>query len=78
MFRGWISIRGSNIVRGRFAFLVYPSQPPVGSTENRHAALCHYRDRCWNVVVDPGPYQSYDEACDAMMGLKFEEEDDDY
>jgi len=30
------------------------------------------------VVVDPGPYQSYDEACDAMMGLKFEEEDDDY
>ncbi len=30
------------------------------------------------VVVDPGPYESYDEACDAMMGLKFEEDEDDF
>jgi len=30
------------------------------------------------VVVDPGPYESYDEACDAMMGLKFEEDEDEY
>lgn len=34
--------------------------------------------RYGGVVIDPGPYESYDEACDAMMGLKFEEDEDDF
>ncbi len=34
--------------------------------------------RYGGVVVDPGPYESYDEACDAMMGLKFEEDENDF
>ena len=29
------------------------------------------------VVVDPGPYHEYEEACDAMMLLKDDDEEED-
>lgn len=29
------------------------------------------------VVVDPGPYKSYEDACEAVVALKLEEESDE-
>jgi hypothetical protein len=29
------------------------------------------------VVIDPGPYDSYEDAIDAMQSLKFDDEDDE-
>ncbi len=31
--------------------------------------------RCGAVVVDPGPYPTYEEACDAVLTREEEEED---
>jgi hypothetical protein len=29
------------------------------------------------LLVDPGPYKDYDDACDAMLAIKEEEEEED-
>jgi len=43
-----------------------PETPPE-ETASRYAG----------VVVDPGPYKTYDEACDALLALRDEEEEEE-
>jgi hypothetical protein len=32
--------------------------------------------KCGGELIDPGPYPSYDEACDAMLAIPDEDEDE--
>jgi len=47
-------------------------------TEFEHEGRPEYEAlRCGGVVVDPGPYRTYDEAYDAMLALEGEDPEDD-
>ncbi len=34
-------------------------------------------ERAGGLLVDPGPYKTYDDACEAMLAIKEEEEEED-